>query len=1067
MPLGGIDALTDPVHVLPGKLLRLQNGRFDQPGGISKRTGYTVRSSAIFSDSIALITSGVRLAETTDGEQLLFDERNVYAFEEHTNAQQWVDRGRPGDSLISSELVNFDQAANLNYGNIAIAPNGIRLVCWFGASGGEEPVFKYFVSTREGTVLVKGSAASTSFNAHLLEPFVKGTEIWALIPQNFSAGHDIRWGAIDSTDDDPTELTFTPTSFTSPALSSNYWDLTKATAAAGSNFAICHSDSTDADDMHVSLRTAASPPVQVWNRDTGVSGAEIYCTALLVHGGSVWFAYGSADETRVIVINETTGVISGADALINTDGSDDVVRIGMCAHSSGKVLICWERRKGDATASPPSARLPYVQWALIDTTPAVVGTVHTCSDVAMIAKPYAFDDQFYLPVMHTGKGYGHGFLIQVATSATSNATGPSWRGTFSRDICSAEGLDDENDAVQIDLGGNVPGRGHVPNVVSGGVFGEMVFPVRSAERFEVAKENDDPIIIRHCGIRAVTSIMQGSIRNWAQWGQGMFITSGRPSWYDGVQLSEHGFAWAPSVDRDDPSDFVVDPGGVLTAGDYDATCIFQYQDVNGQLQQSEPSATMGPVTAALNDEGHITFKNTLLTDRAAPDVAFWSSGVSRARVIAYRTTVGPGALMFRAVEFLAGSAIPPNETTSGTTAPSLQIDFAQTTEEDDEHIQNNEVLYTTGGILPNTGTPPAEVCHVHGGRLWLAQLEEKNDVWFSQPFVALEAPRFNGNLKLRFDEPVFSLGTLDDKLIVGCERSLFVVTGNGPPAAGDIDIGFQIERLAGDVGCVDHRSMVSTPIGLMFFAAGRGFMLLDRSLQLQEIGAPVRQYLFNGRFGGPLFPDFAPIRCGTLVADQTQVRWLTNVSIDESTATAWFVYDYRVGEWSVDTTENAGFAVDSIAFDHGKDYAYLTSEGTVFDESDEPGDGGAFISMAMETPWIKLDTLQGWQRVRSVTLLGRRSADPGSIVIAIGYDYEDSYTQSVRFTAAEIGALSTDVMQLKVRFGRQKCEAFRIAINDGQLDEGEGLNAGLRISSLVFEAGLKRGTMKLKQEQKK
>lgn len=1068
MPLGGVNALSDPVHVLPGKLLRLQNARFDQPGGISKRVGYSLRSAQIFSDAVSLVTSGVRLAEMPDGEQLLFDERKVYAWEEHASVQQWVDRGRPGDVQITSELVNFDQSSNLHHFDIAQAPNGIRLVCWLPvADGSANPAFNYFVSIGD-TVLVKGATPSPNeFDSVLIQPFVIGAEIWALSPQNLGAGAGIRWAFIDSIDDDPSELTFTPAAFAAPSLATNFWDHTKGVAGTvASRFAVLYSDSTDLDQLHVSYRNSTTQ-AEVWNHDSGIVATEVYCTALLAVDNRVWVARGVGNDIRLYLINETTGATITGDTSLAAAGSD-VVRIGLCRFDANNILVCWEQRKG-STATPPSARLPYIRWAIVNTSLAAVGgIIRTCSDVAIIGKPYEHDGLFYLPIMHTGESYGHGFVVQIADAAvTSAAQVQTWRATFARDITTADGLDNENDAVQIDLSGNVPSRGHVPNIPVVDAFGGRALPIRSAERFEVAKANDDPLIIRHCGVRLITIFHQTSSRNWATWGAGMFITSARPSWYDGVQIGEHGFAWQPSVDRDTPSDFIVDPTGVLTAGAYQAAVIFQYQDVNGQIHQSEPSATMGPVTAAANDEGHVVLKNTLLTDRAPANVSTtWSTGASRPRALVYRTTVGPGAVMFRAQQFYFGAEIFPNELTTPATPPSTQIDFAAVVEESDTSIQNNEVLYTTGGILPNTGTPPAEVCHVHGGRLWLAQLEDQHDVWFSQPFVASEAPRLNGNLKLRFDEPVFSLGTLDDKLIVGTARNLYVVTGNGPPAAGDIDIGFQIERLASDVGCIDHRSMVQTPMGLMFFSAGRGFMLLDRSLQLQEIGAPVRQFLFGNRLVGTLTPALAPIRCGTLVADQTLVRWLANATISASDYPVWFVYDYRVGEWSIDTTDNTGFGADSLAFG-GSAYAYLTLDGVVFDEDKaQPGDAGAFISMAMETPWIRLDTLQGWQRVRSVTVLGRRSADPASLTIAIGYDYEDAYTQTVTFTAAQITALPTDVLQFKVRFGRQKCEAFRIAINDGQLDEGDGYDGGLRISSLVFEAGLKRGTMKLKQEQK-
>lgn len=1063
MPLGGVSTLADPVHVLPGKLLTLENGRFEKPGGISKRPGYVARSLSVFSDTPTILTSGVRLAEMADGEQLLFDLNKLYAWDGTT--EQWVSRGRVGDAFIFSDLAYFDSGFSAINLDVAQA-NGTRVLAW---SGGE---FQHLVATSSTTV-IKGTL-------YIGQVFAVGDNIWCLR----NNGTSIEYGVINSLGTVPLDFTFSPTGFAVPALTSlaANSDLVKGAAIGTTGFAVLYPDNTDANQLHVSLRNNTVPPSQFGaNWDSGETADE--CTAIYADGAAnrVYVAWSRAGAgIRFAVLNATTGVQIGATLTVDNQGNPRT-RLAMTRLISGQVILCWEQAKG-AVGSPPSERLPYVRWCRVSDAPAVQGTIRICSDVAIAGKPWVTNGQAYLPVVHTGAGYGVGLIVQVANT-TPVELDPSWRGTFARDTAEAD-LDDDNTTLF-----NPPStstvRGFVSNTVDNGAGG-VVFAVRSRERFEVAKLNDDAIIIGHTGVRAVTVTPEASNRNWVTWGKGLFQASGRPSWYDGAQCAEHGFAWQPSVNRDTPEDLtpiLLGTGTFPAQGNFiNIQLIWHFQDFNGQIQQSEPSAIFG--RTALTPFGAMAFRvelrNTLLTDRAP--LATWTTGVTKAKIQVYRTTAGvenpPGTVtvaagtIFYRGKVYAGYPIPDHgtatsgPTTGGGTTPATALILGANVSvgETDADIVNNEVLYTTGGILPNTGTPPCELCLSHGNRVWLAGLEDPRELWFSQPFVEQEAPRFNGALKLRLPESVRALGELDDKLIVGSPTSIYIVTGRGCGASGDIDIGFNIEKLASDLGCTNHRSMVNTPIGLMMHTT-RGFMLLDRSLQLQDIGAPV-QGLFSRH-------QILNVSCGTLIAGQAQVRWLANLfdSEEETVGPVAFVYDYRVGEWSFDRFGIAAtVGMDAAAFDQKQLHSILTFNGRVFDENLAAVSSESFFPLTMETPWIRLDTIQGWQRVRSVTILGRKPADhsqiPASYNIAVGYDYQDNYSQLVSFTDTDINAMPGEVMQMKVRFARQKCEAFRLLIQDAQGETG-GLGIGAHFSSLVFESGLKRGTMKLPAEQKR
>lgn len=1054
MPLGGVSTLTDPVHVLPGKLLTLENARFDKPGGISKRPGYVSRTVNIFSDTPASLSTGLRLAEGTDGEQLLLDVRNLYAW----NGTDWVNRGRVGDALVTSSLDYFDAGISASQVDFAYA-NGIRLLSW---AGGE---FQHFVSNNS-TTLVKSATA-------IGQVFATGDQLWSIRAN----GASVEWGRIDTTTaNQPAEYTITPAAFAAPALNIGVanGDMVAACPIGSVGLAVAFLDSGDANQLHVSIRLNANPPTQpVAQWDSGEVPDECVAICADLNANRIYVAWSIAGTgIRFAVLNAALGTQIGATITVDNTG-EPRQRIAMCPGTTGRVFLAWEHFKGFA-GSPPSERLPYVRWCQVTDVPAVVGGaggIHICSDVAIAAKPYVVNSQVYLPVIHTGAGYGHGLIIQIGNTSTPEALDPSWRGTFAREVAQPD-LDDVNEPIT---------RGWVANSVNT-ADGFYRFPIRSRERFEVAKDNDDAIIIGHTGVRVVASAHELSSRNWCTWGKGMFLAGGRPSWYDGVQCAEHGFAWPPSVNRDTPEDLLNDNTGLFpTLGNFiTVQLIWHFQDVNGQIQQSEPSKIFGRAMLALgaNDGFIVALRNTLLTDRAPPASSWWSTGITKAVIQTYRTTAGvenppgtvvtAGGTVFYRTKPYRGFTIPGHGTaTVGPNTdvgpPVLTIGDVGSLGELDADIVNNEVLYTTGGILPNVGTPPAEICHSHGNRLWLAGLEEPRDLWFSQPFVEVEGPRFNSALRLRIPEPIFALGTLDDKLIVGTFTSLYVVSGRGPGASGDIDIGFSVERLASDLGCINHRSMVATPLGLMMHTT-RGFMLLDRALQLQDIGAPV-QGLFSRE-------SVVNVVQGTLVTGQAHVRWVANVfdSELEAVVPVAFVFDYRVGEWSFDRLGvNATVITDSISFGQHTHHAILHIDGR-FAEEDLTGTASSetFYEFTAETPWIRLDTLQGWQRVRSVTLLGRRPITaqiPGFYNVFVGYDYNDTYSHTYQITRAQVLAMPTDVFQWKFRLARQKCEAIRLMITDAP-NEGAGDGIGFRLSSIVFEAGLKRGTMKLRQEQK-
>src|SRR5207302_1775315 len=92
-------------------------------------------------------------------------------------------------------------------------------------------------------------------------------------------------------------------------------------------------------------------------------------------------------------------------------------------------------------------------------------------------------------------------------------------------------------------------------------------------------------------------------------------------------------------------------------------------------------------------------------------------------------------------------------------------------------------------------------------------------------------------------------------------------------------------KLASDLGCQSPASVVETPAGLMF-RSSKGIYLLDRSLSVQYIGAPVES--FNSLTVSGAF----------VLAYANQVRFTT---VEGTT----LCFDYVQAVWTVRTNEAA------------------------------------------------------------------------------------------------------------------------------------------------------------------
>lgn len=148
------------------------------------------------------------------------------------------------------------------------------------------------------------------------------------------------------------------------------------------------------------------------------------------------------------------------------------------------------------------------------------------------------------------------------------------------------------------------------------------------------------------------------------------------------------------------------------------------------------------------------------------------------------------------------------------------------------------VLYTEGGELTNDCLPATlDVC-VAAGRVWALSGEDPTRLYPgklpAEEAAQTRGPEFSKALALRLPEPARAIAPLDDRVLVLCERGVYVVQGDGPDNLGQ-GSGFSVSRLAADFGIRDPRSAVEFPLGVAFVGP-RGVWMVGRDLSMEFVG---------------------------------------------------------------------------------------------------------------------------------------------------------------------------------------------------------------------------------------
>lgn len=531
-------------------------------------------------------------------------------------------------------------------------------------------------------------------------------------------------------------------------------------------------------------------------------------------------------------------------------------------------------------------------------------------------------------------------------------------------------------------------------------------------------------------------------------GDNLLIGGGVVQSYDGETVAEHGFNVYPEM----PIATALTSGtasnwaslamanSASSLDTYGYCVVYKWTDNRGQEHRSAPSEIVNIhlSTASAQIGVQLTIPTLRLTQKR------------NVMIEVYRTE------MSQDVFYLANTVTVPlanNKAADTVTFVDGKPDSA---------LISGRALYTTGGVLENIAAPSARVLATHtaSSRIFLAGLENPNLLQYSKITGQNMPVEFNDALVVPIDPiggDITALSSMDEKLIIFEQDAIFFISGTGPNNLGQQNSFTNPERISTDVGCLDPKSVVLTPEGLMF-KSRKGIYLLSRALQLSYIGAPVEAF------------NKLTISSAKVVGELNQVRFTT---IDGDC----LVYNYVYKFWATFTNHKAKSAEVL-----GNQYYYLRTDNELYKENRSNfSDAGVPIKMRMEIGWISFNTLQGFGRIYKMLILGDWLSRH-DLQIKVGYDFNEAWTQIATITpdTAEIDAVAYgddspfgqpstkpygglgNPYQARVNFKQQKCQSIKLEIEDVQATAGEGFS----LSQITFEVGSKAGLFKLAKSKK-
>lgn len=1049
----GIDTKSDPKQVIPGKLLRLMNGRFVTSRSIRKRNGFAplgtgIEGSTPVSEGAPSL-SALTACAPFKNELLGYTGTSLYSYAPSTS--KWTSKG----ATTSTDLSIFPVIRNAYSQTLcdsAYHSSGIKAFVWEDSRGG----IRYSVQDAVTNEYFQQDVSIASSAAVRPKVFALGNNL--VFMYHPTGGTNLKYALLPVTSPSST-LSFSNYATNILDAAPNY------DGVVMNNTLYVAWNGTGTTVKAKSLNRTAS----AFSSELSVaSEAATNCLGIFVDPilFQVWVTYNDNTNQRAFVASATlSSTLVQAAYTIEAQAANNCTGY---SQSSGHATIYYQ-----VTASPTYNTLVRTNTG---TNAGVAGTAAVfLRSVGLFTKLFTYNSVTYLGVTYDSQVQPMYFIVDTTGRVISKL---------------ADGL-----------GGGLTARSQLAevNTIESGNYSFTYLQkdlltttggVATNQSGTVNLYNQTGVMYGELDFLSLNTFLHTTI------GNNLLSTGGILNSYDGVSVVEAGFHMFPEA----VTVTNTTSGGALIGGTYQYSAVYEWVDNFGQINRSAPSiptTIVVPTGVTLTFTADSTSGSTTLTNVSSVANLFVGQIITNATNIAastYIVSIGTTTLVMSnaAIATNTGFTVSSVYTNSESIAvPTLRVTQKKTTVRapisvvlyrtqaagtvfyrvssvssptvnsttadtvtivdhvSDISLVGNEVLYTTGGEIENIAPPAISLVTTYGNRAIAVMSEDRLTWWYTKEVIPNTPPEWNDAFTQTVDArigEITAIAQMDDKLIQFGPSSIYYTVGRGPTANGTQNDFSQSIEITTDAGCTNPRSVVRMPLGLMF-KSNKGIYLLDRGLGTTYIGADVEAY--NGY----------TITSATLIPNTNEVRFTTDSSVT-------LVYDYFFRQWAVDEIQDGA---DACVF--GDLFTYADPSGTMFQETvNAYTDNSNFYPLALTTSWLALAGLQGFQRVWQVLLLGAYKS-PHTLNVKIAYDYADEPTQEENIDAETLlgtGVYGSDaaygdttpyggigqLYQFRLNPNQQKCQAIQLQIQDVQFDDyGEGMS----LSALGFEFGIKRG----------
>jgi len=446
-------------------------------------------------------------------------------------------------------------------------------------------------------------------------------------------------------------------------------------------------------------------------------------------------------------------------------------------------------------------------------------------------------------------------------------------------------------------------------------------------------------------------------------------------------------------------------GGLDSSKTYKYKVVFEQEDSQGNLYQSEPSDPKSVTTGASHDTV------TVVVSSASQKIAG-----GKYRILVYRTE-GDGNLYYA-----AGNIRGQHSTFTQTL-----VDQAE-----DDDVLSSAILYTDSGEVANTRCPACFYVTAHRNRLFI--ISEDYRIFFSKEYRNGYGINFNDTFSVPLDgildDKPTALGSSGETLYIFRENSVWALDGDGPSRLGTGKY-YTPRIVSNGMGALRGSPTLYTDIGL-FFQNPRGIHAITGE-GIKYIGSPVEGILGTSRVLD-------------IIQDQatSTIRFLLSTSV--------LAYNYVFDQWSHFTFSTLG-SDRFIGMGNNDGEITLVTDSNKFWKEAGYKLGTSYLVMKLRTGWISLNGVQSFSRAYRFSLLGK-SRDKHILTVKIYYDYDDSAPVDT-YTFTTTVSTTDALLQFRAHLSKQKCEAIKFEIYDA--DNSSATGDGFVIENIALEVGSKRG----------